>query len=207
MDIAAEQCMFSMLVKPISSVNKRVPLSPMGKKNCYTKIRWLFDFWFRWVAREQANQSPHVRLFLSKNSLDGGYICDIGLDKTEVPSSLKTIQVRLLEGNIIVVIEIVDAQNFVPAINKPMRDMRTDEASGSCDKNFHLWNQSEPDDKQLNMLGKNHKNIQKADFVVRLRCRCRVVVLHFLKRIMAAKRHKKTQKRKGIVAEDEKLKG
>ena len=32
----------------------------MGKKNCYTKIRWLFDFWFRWVAREQANQSPRA---------------------------------------------------------------------------------------------------------------------------------------------------
>lgn len=60
MDIAAEQCIFSMLVKPISSVNKRLPLSPMGKKNCYTKIRWLLDFWFRWVAREQANQSPHA---------------------------------------------------------------------------------------------------------------------------------------------------
>jgi len=51
--------------------------------------------------------------------------------------------------------------------------------------------------KQLNILRKNHKNIQKADFVARLRCRCRVVVLHFLKRIMAAKRHKKTQKREG----------
>ena len=74
--------------------------------------------------------------------------------------------------------------------------MRADKTSRSCDKNFHLWNQSEPDDKQLNILGKNHKNIQKAYFVVRLRCRCRVVVLHFLKRIMAAKRLKKTQKRK-----------
>jgi hypothetical protein len=116
-----------------------LPLSPTGKENFYTKIRWLFDFWFRWVAQEQANQSPRVRLFLSKNSLEGGYICDTGLDKTEVPSSLKTIQARLLEGNIIVIIEIVDAQNFVPAINKPMRDMRANEASGSCDKNFHLF--------------------------------------------------------------------
>jgi hypothetical protein len=95
-------------------------------------MRWLFDFWFRWVAQEQTNQSPRVRLFLSKNSLDGGYIFDIGLDKTEVPSSLKTIQARLLEGDIVVIIQIINAQNFVPSINKPMRDMRANEASGSC---------------------------------------------------------------------------
>jgi hypothetical protein len=145
-----------------------LPLSPTGKENFYTKIRRLFDFWFRWGAQEQANQSPRVRLFLSKNSLDGGYICDIGLDKTEVPSSLKTIQARPLEHDIVIIIEIVDAQNFVPAINKPMSDMRADEASGSCDKNFHSGNQSEPDGKQLNILGKNHKNIQKADFIIRL---------------------------------------
>jgi hypothetical protein len=111
-----------------------------------------------------------LRLFLPKDLLDGGYVCDIRFEETEVTASLKAIQARLLERDIVIIIEIVDAQNFVPAINKPMRDMRTDEARGSCDKNFHLWNQSEPDDKQHNILGKNHKNIQKADFVIRLGC-------------------------------------
>ena len=49
----------------------------------------------------------------------------------------------------------------------------------------HDW----PDDKQINILGKNRKNIQKADFVIRLNYRCRVVVLHFyLERIMDTRR-------------------
>jgi hypothetical protein len=73
-----------------------------------------------------------LRFFLPKDLLNGDYVCDIGLDKTEVPSSLKTIQARLLEGDIVITIEIVDAQDFIPAINKPMRDMRTNEPSGSC---------------------------------------------------------------------------
>ncbi len=73
-----------------------------------------------------------LRLFLSKNSLYGVYVCDIGLDKTEVSANLKAIQARLLERDIVVIIKIVDAQNFVPAINKPMRDMRANEAGGSC---------------------------------------------------------------------------
>ena len=76
---------------------------------------------------------------LSKNLLYGAYVCDIRFKETEAPSSLKAIQARLFERDIVIIIEIVDAQNFVPAINKPMRDMRADEASGPCDKNFHLF--------------------------------------------------------------------
>ena len=53
-----------------------------------------------------------------------------------------------------------------------------------------------PNGQQIDILRKNHKNIQEANFIITLICRCRIVVLHFLKRIMAAKRLKKTQKKK-----------
>ncbi len=39
--------------------------------------------------------------------------------------------------------------------------------------------QDRPDDEQLDILGENRKNVQKADSAIRLRCQSRVVVLHF----------------------------
>jgi len=71
-------------------------------------------------------------------------VADVGLEKGETPLLAQRLQPRELEHGVVVVAEIVDAEDlFAPRQQRP-RDVRADEAGGTGDKNGHgLWGREE----------------------------------------------------------------
>src|SRR6267143_3391956 len=63
---------------------------------------------------------------------------DVELVKEEPGTRTQALEARLLEPDVVVVVQIVDAHNLVAAIEQLVRQRRTDESGSSRDKNLHF---------------------------------------------------------------------
>src|SRR2546422_1631778 len=63
---------------------------------------------------------------------------DVELVKEEPGTRTQALEARLLEPDVVVVVQIVDADDFVTAIEQLVRQRRTDEPGSSRDKNLHF---------------------------------------------------------------------
>jgi hypothetical protein len=85
------------------------------------------------VARGQDDTfgatSPLTLLAMTsgKELLHRTAICDINFLESEIPERFKLPQARLLKRHIIVVVEIIDSQNFVTTFQKTFCEMKADE--------------------------------------------------------------------------------
>ena len=61
---------------------------------------------------------------------------NVDLDEAEAVVLGQPRQSRLLQGNVVVVVEVVQPQNIVTAREQPLRDMHPDESRRSCDPDF-----------------------------------------------------------------------
>ena len=62
---------------------------------------------------------------------------DIQTVKAEAGLFLQPPQPRLLERHLVIVVEIVDAGNFVSAREQRLREVKADEAGSACDQYLH----------------------------------------------------------------------
>jgi hypothetical protein len=63
---------------------------------------------------------------------------NVELDEPETGLRCKLRQPGLLQGNIVVVVEIVQPENVVAANEEPLRDMHSDESRCSRDEDFQM---------------------------------------------------------------------
>jgi hypothetical protein len=77
------------------------------------------------------------RLVGSENCFDGGPVEKITSDMRVAGMVLETRETGLLQRHVVVVVEIVEADNLIPALEQAHGDMGTDKASGAGYKNFH----------------------------------------------------------------------
>src|SRR5438046_636623 len=63
---------------------------------------------------------------------------DVELLKKEPGTRAQALQARLLEPDVVVIVQIVDAHNLVAAIEQLMRLRRADESGGPRNENFHF---------------------------------------------------------------------
>jgi hypothetical protein len=63
---------------------------------------------------------------------------NVDLDGTESSARGKSREARLLQGNVIVAVEIVQPENVVAAREEPLRDMHSDESRCSRDEDFQM---------------------------------------------------------------------
>jgi len=62
---------------------------------------------------------------------------DVVLEEAEVGVGLELFQPRQLERGVVVVVEVVDADDLVAALEQDLRDVHADKSSGACDQHFH----------------------------------------------------------------------
>lgn len=58
--------------------------------------------------------------------------------KRRSPAAREAIEASPPEENFVIIVEVVAADNVITAIDKPMRNVRTDKARRTCDQDFHL---------------------------------------------------------------------
>ena len=63
---------------------------------------------------------------------------NVDLDETESTVRRKPRQPRLFQGNVVVVVEVVQAKNVVAARKEPLRDMHPDESRRARDQDFQM---------------------------------------------------------------------
>src|SRR6266480_8087728 len=76
--------------------------------------------------------------FALEHFFDSCPVGNVGLDEAETLVPGQPRQSRLLQGNVVVVVEVVQAQNIVAAREQPLRDMHPDESRRSCDPDFQM---------------------------------------------------------------------
>ena len=67
-------------------------------------------------------------------------VADIEAVEGKARMRLQPREACLLELGIVIVVEVVDADDLVIALEQPLRDMHADEAGSSGDQNLHLTN-------------------------------------------------------------------
>src|SRR5689334_11550735 len=88
-------------------------------------------------ARLRGEVDHALRFVLREYRFDRGAVGEIGGDMGIVRVILETRQARLLQIHIVIITEVVDANNLIAAIKQPHRHMRSDEASRAGDENLH----------------------------------------------------------------------
>ena len=74
--------------------------------------------------------------FALEHVVDSCPVGNVDLDEAEAVALSQPRQSRLLQGNVVVVVEVVQPQNIVAAREQPLRDMHPDESRRSCDPDF-----------------------------------------------------------------------
>ena len=74
--------------------------------------------------------------FALEHVFDSCPVGNVGLDEAETLVRGQPRQSRLLQGNVVVVVEVVQPQNIVTAREQPLRDMHPDESRRSRDPDF-----------------------------------------------------------------------
>lgn len=79
-----------------------------------------------------------AREFLGNKELgQSGVINDIHPHKTKAGISLQAFEARQLESRIVIVVEVVDADDLVAPLKKPLCNMQTDKTSRAGKQDFH----------------------------------------------------------------------
>ena len=68
---------------------------------------------------------------------DGVAVGEVGDDLGEAGAAFEAGEAGALEVDVVVVVEVVEADDFVAAVEQALGDVRADEAGGSCNQKFH----------------------------------------------------------------------
>ena len=79
-----------------------------------------------------------VEAFFSKECLHGFAVRDIGFDKTKTIAAFEAGQAGVLEAHVVIGVHVVEADNFVAAIEQDFAGVRADEPGRAGHKNFHV---------------------------------------------------------------------
>ena len=69
--------------------------------------------------------------------MQGRGIGNIDPGETEIAVGRETLEARPLERGVVIVIEVVDADHLVAALEQQAGDVQADEAGGTGDQDFH----------------------------------------------------------------------
>lgn len=78
-----------------------------------------------------------LRAVLGKRLFHGGAIGQVSLDMRVARIVCKTRQSRLLQGDVVVIAEVIQAYHFVAALEQTLRNVRTDKACRTRNQHFH----------------------------------------------------------------------
>ena len=81
----------------------------------------------------------NVRLILLEQRRDRRLIRQVALDKRERRILAQNLQPALLQADIVVVIDIIKADNRRPESQQPLREMKTDESRSASDQDLFRW--------------------------------------------------------------------
>ena len=64
-------------------------------------------------------------------------VSDVELDEAKAVAAVQVVQARGFQSHIVIIIEIVDADDLVAPVEQSFRRVKTDKASGPCYQDFH----------------------------------------------------------------------
>jgi hypothetical protein len=89
-------------------------------------------------ARLSRKVNDALRPFARKEIRYPASVGDIELDEPESGVRREPREARLLQGNVVVVVEVIEAENVVAARKEPLRDVHPDESRCARDEDFQM---------------------------------------------------------------------